>query len=138
MLPERRTVIHRKVIMKEKEQTQNEEYIIRKMMQSSKEKAPDYLKYRIMQQIETEKTLAASKKVSRKESGDVLKDFGVIFGSMYAVLAVMIVAAYFLFGREYLQTTSFLSTVLSVASIFSLLWLISRLDSHLRKKKHLQ
>jgi len=124
--------------MKEKEQTQNEEYIIRKMMQSSKEKAPDYLKYRIMQQIETEKTLAASKKVSRKESGDVLKDFGVIFGSMYAVLAVMIVAAYFLFGREYLQTTSFLSTVLSVASIFSLLWLISRLDSHLRKKKHLQ
>lgn len=125
-------------MMEEKKYTQKEEDLIREMMQTVKAKAPENLKYRIMQQIETEKALAPSKVNSRKESGNVLKEFGSIFGIMYAVLAVMIAATYFLFGQEYLLTPQFLGSALLVASVFSLLWLISRLDFHLRKKKRKQ
>lgn len=124
-------------MMEEKKDIQKEENIIREMMQGAKVKASDNLKYRIMQQIETEKALTPSKINGRRESGNVLKEFGAIFGTMYAVLAVMIAATYFLFGQEYLFSPQFLGTVILVASIFSLLWLISRLDSHLQKKKKL-
>ncbi len=124
--------------MEEKKYTQKEEHLIREMMQSAKTKAPENLKYRIMQQIETEKALTPPKENSRKESGNVVKEFGSIFGTMYGVLAVMIVVAYFLFGQEYLLTREFLGTTLLVASIFSLLWLITRIDSYLRKKKNTQ
>lgn len=122
-------------MMEEKKYTQKEEDLIREMMQTVKIKAPENLRYRIMQQIETEKTLTPSKVNSRKESDNILKEFGAIFGTMYAVLAMMIAAAYFLFGQEYLLTPQFLGTALLVASVFSLLWLISRLDSRLRKKR---
>lgn len=125
-------------MMEEKRQTQNEEYLIREMMQAGKAKAPENLKYRIMQQIETEKALTPSKVNNRKESGNILKEFGSIFGTMYAVLAVMVAATYFLFGQEYLLSPQFLGTALLVASVFSLLWLIARLDSHLRKKRKVQ
>lgn len=117
------------------EKKQNEEYIIREMIQSAKRKAPENLKYRIMQQIETEKALTPVKINSRKEPGNILKEFGSIFGTMYAVLAVMIGATYFVFGQEYLLSPQFLGAALLVASAFSLLWLITRIDSHLRKKK---
>lgn len=117
------------------EKKQNEEYIIREMMQTAKRKAPENLKYRIMQQIETEKALTPVKINSRKEPGNILKEFGSIFGTMYAVLAVMIGATYFVFGQEYLLSPQFLGAALLVASAFSLLWLITRIDSHLRKKK---
>ena len=133
-----RRIIHGGVMMEEKKHTQKEEDFIREMMQTAKTKAPEKLKYRIMQQIETEKALTPSKENSRKESGNILKEFGSIFGTMYAVLAVMIAATYFLFGREYLLSPQFLGTVLLVASVFSLLWLIARLDSHLRKKKNME
>lgn len=117
------------------EKKQNEEYIIREMIQSAKRKAPENLKYRIMQQIETEKALTPVKINSRKEPGNILKEFGSIFGTMYAVLAMMIGATYFVFGQEYLLSPQFLGAALLVASAFSLLWLITRIDSHLRKKK---
>ncbi len=125
-------------MIEEKKYTQKEEDFIRDMMQTAKTKAPENLKYRIMQQIETEKTLIPIKVNSRKESGNILKEFGSIFGTMYAVLAVMIAATYFLFGQAYLLSPQFLGTALLVASVFSLLWLISRLDPHLRKKKEAQ
>lgn len=122
-------------MMEENKQPKNEEYIIREMMQTAKTKAPENLKYRIMQQIETEKALTPVKINSRKESGNIMKEFGTIFGTMYAVLAVMIGTAYFLLGKEYLLSAQFLGTALLVVSIFSLLWLISRIDSHLRRMK---
>lgn len=125
-------------MMEEKKHTQNEEHLIRGMMQGTKLKASDNLKYRIMQQIETEQALTPSKISDRKESGNILKEFGSIFGTMYGVLAVMIAATYFLFGQEYLFSPQFLGTVILVASVFSLLWLISRLDSHLQRKKKIE
>lgn len=124
--------------MMEKKHTQKEEYFIREMMQTAKAEAPENLKYRIMHQIETEKALTPPKGNNRQETGNVLKEFGSIFGTMYAVLAVMIAAAYFLFGKEFLLSSQFLGSVILVASIFSLLWLISRLDSLLKEKKRIR
>jgi len=68
----------------------------------------------------------------------MLREMGAIFGTMYAVLAAMVAGAYFLFGKEYLLTVQFFGSALLVASVFSLIWLISRLDSHLRGKKRLR
>ena len=72
-----------------------------------------------------------------KESGNVLKEMGSLFGTMYAVLAAMIAGVYFLFGKEFLLSPQFIGTVILIASVFSLLWLISRLDSYLKEKKRI-
>ena len=124
--------------MKEKKHIQIEENLIRETMQAAMKKAPENMKYRIMQQIETEKALTPSKGNIDKETGNVLKEFGSIFGTMYAVLAVMIAATYFLFGQEYLLSPQFLGATFLIALIFSLLWLIARVDSHLRSKKEIR
>lgn len=117
----------------------NEEESIRKMFETSKVKAPENLKYRIMHQIETENALTRqkdNKQISTKKSnGNVLKDLTTIFGTMYAVLAVMTLIAYFLEGREFLMTPQFWGSVIFVGSIFSLFWLISRVDTSLKEKR---
>lgn len=115
--------------------SQKEDDCIREMMRTAKMRAPENLKYRIMQQIETEKSLTSSRIDVRKEQGNVLRDYGIIFGTMYAVLAVMIAATYFLFGKEFLLSTQFPGTTLLVVFIFSLLWLITRLDARLQYKR---
>src|SRR5690554_7091757 len=70
----------------------------------SKIKAPENLKYRIMHQIETEKAFSTQKineqASDKKATGNVLKDLASIFGTMYAVLAVIIATAYFIKGSE--------------------------------------
>ena len=117
-----------------------EKEITREMMQVAKEKAPENLKYRIMHQIETERAVARRKaapgKVEEaKEPGNVLKELGGIFGTMYAVLAVMIVAAYSLLGKDFLLSPQFIGAAVFVAFIFSMLWLISRVDQHMQEKR---
>lgn len=117
----------------------NAEEIIKKMIESSKIKAPENLKYRIMHQIETEKAFS-TKKINeqasdKKATGNVLKDLASIFGTMYAVLAVIIATAYFIKGNEFLFSIQFWGSIVFVASIFSLLWLISRLDANLKEKR---
>ena len=111
---------------------------IRQLLSSTKINASENLKYRIMRQIETENALVPKKGKPIKESGNVLKEMGALFGTMYAVLAAMIAGVYFLFGKEFLLSPQFIGSVILVASVFSLLWLISRLDSHLREKKRIR
>ncbi len=122
----------------EKYSEEKEDEKIRKMLLSTKMDASENLKHRIMQQIETEKAFAPQSVEPKKEPGDMLKEMGSIFGTMYAVLAVMVIGVYFLFGKEFLLSAQFQGSVILVASIFSLLWLISRLDSHLREKKRIR
>jgi hypothetical protein len=121
-------------IQKEDEILQ-EDGILRTMMQDAKAEAPENLKYRIMQQIESEKALTTQKTKPKKGSDNVLKELGAIFGTMYAVLAGIAVGAYLLYGENFLFSPQFWGTVAMVAFIFSLLWLISRLDANLRERK---
>ncbi|MBP6175618.1 MAG: hypothetical protein KA433_04920 [Fermentimonas sp.] len=128
-----------KNVIMENNDKNNAEEIIKKMIESSKIKAPENLKYRIMHQIETEKAFSTQKineqASDKKATGNVLKDLASIFGTMYAVLAVIIATAYFIKGSEFLFSIQFWGSIVFVASIFSLLWLISRLDANLREKR---
>lgn len=126
----------------ERNNKHNEEESIKKMFESSKIKASEKLKYRIMHQIEAEKALTqkeSQNKVLTKESTEsVLKDFTSIFGIMYAVLAVIIATAYFLQGKEFMQSPQLWSSIIFVGFVFSLLWLISRLDANIKEKKQIR
>ncbi len=120
--------------MKEIERSKEEDKL-RGIMQGSKEKASENLKYRIMHQIEAEKAVAPKKLNTSKEPGSVIRELRSIFGTMYAVLAGMIAAAYFIFGQEFLLSSEFIGASVFVAFVFSMLWLISQLDRRLQARK---
>lgn len=121
--------------MTEKNNLRNQDEIMRQLMHSSKLRAPENLKYRIMHQIETERALARKTAPASFNGRKVLKDFIGIFGSMYAVLAVLCCGAYLLKGREYVLSSDFLWTVILIAFVFSFFWLMSRVDEQRRNKR---
>ncbi|NLY24811.1 MAG: hypothetical protein GX042_07370 [Bacteroidales bacterium] len=114
---------------------EKEERIIRQMMQPQMKKAPENLKFRIMHQIETEKALMPQKKKRKRESGNLLREMGAIFGTMYAVIAAMVIGAYLLQGEDFLLSPQFIGPVVLVASVFSLFWLMTRLDDYLKERR---
>ena len=114
---------------------EQEEMIIRQLMQSEMKKAPENLKFRIMHQIETRKALTPQKTKPKKVSGNVVREMGAIFGTMYAVLAAMVIGAYLLQGEDFLLTPQFIGPVVLVASVFSLFWLMTRLEAKLKARK---
>ena len=125
--------------MNEKDKIKRDDEFIRQMMQSAKEKTPENLKHRIMHQIETESALTRKPAPTKRQEENVLKDFIGIFGTMYAVLAVLIGGTYLLKGKDYVLSSGFLWIVILVAFVFSLFWLMTRVDERLkdrRKKLH--
>ena len=81
------------IIKMNKYKEQKEDEKIGQIISSAKMKAPENLKYRIMHQIETESVLSGDKNIKKKsanrENESVLRDLGSIFGTMYAVFAVI-------------------------------------------------
>ncbi len=124
--------------MMKRKDTYNKDDSFRELIETSKIKASENLRYRIMHQIETEEVLKRQKsnnQISQKrDSGNVIQDLTTIFGTMYAVLAVMISVAYFLQGDKILKSSQFWGTIILVGFIFSLLWLISRIDANMKEK----
>ena len=114
---------------------QSDDEMIRQLMQSAKQQAPENLKHRIMHQIETESTLACKAVPAKKQQGNVLKDFIGIFGVMYVVLAALIGGAYMLKGKDFLFSSAFIGMAVVVASVFSLFWLMTRLDARLKSRR---
>lgn len=121
--------------MTQKNNIQSQDELIRQMVRTTKTQAPENLKYRIMQQIETENALTRKKASVKKEQGTILSDFFGIFGVMYAMLAAIIGGAYLLKGTAFVLSAPFLWTVVLIAFVFSLFWLISRLDAYLMRGK---
>ena len=117
---------------------QKEDEKFRQILASAKVEAPENLRHRIMQQIETEKALSSHSTKRKKERENMLREMAVIFGTMYAILAAMVTGVYFLLGKDFLLSPRFIGSAILVGSIFSLLWLISRLDSHLRESKKIR
>ncbi|MDK2852492.1 MAG: hypothetical protein PWQ38_757 [Proteiniphilum sp.] len=120
--------------MKEK-RIEIEDDQLKELLQSAGKKAPEKLQYRIMQQIETEHSLTRKKTSPARRSITLLKDLGNIFGTMYILLAAIVGGAYLLLGEAFLQSYRFWGTVLLVSLIFSLFWLITRLDCYLQEKR---
>lgn len=126
------------IIMMKKYNEKKVDDEISQIISSTKMKAPENLKYRIMHQIEYESSLTPKHsqkyKKETKENGNVLKDLGSIYGVMYAVIALMTIIAYAIEGVEFYLSTEYWATVSFVGFVFSLFWLVSRLDGHLKSK----
>ncbi|MFV0535869.1 MAG: hypothetical protein ACK5M3_00690 [Dysgonomonas sp.] len=95
-------------------------------------KAGENLKYRIMQQIETEKALSHKKvNSSRPLVGNTITILGVI----YILIAIVGVSTFFTGGKEALNSISFLAPIILIASAGSIFWMISVFDER-RRSKH--
>lgn len=121
--------------MVEKKNIEKEDEIIRRMMQSTKIQAPENLKYRIMQQIETEKALMPQKMKRATAHRDVQADFRGIFGTMYGLLFVLSLLTVLFGGKEAIQSPQYILTALLIVITLSSFWALTRLDAYLRKKK---
>ncbi len=121
--------------MTEKKNIQTEEDIIRQMMQSSKIQAPENLKYRIMQQIETEKAVTPQKQKRPMTKGDTLTDFRSIFGTMYLLLFVLSLLTIIFGGTEAILSSQYIFTALLIVMTLSSFWALTRLEAFLRKRK---
>jgi type IV secretory pathway VirB2 component (pilin) len=114
----------------------SEEEQMRELIRYGKTPAPENLKYRIMQQIQTEQALKSRQEFpTQRRRENIWGEFKTIFGIMYAVLAVIVAGTFFLKGKEFFLSTQFWNIVIVVTSVFSIFWMITCLDSHLREKK---
>ena len=121
--------------MTEKNNIQNPDDFIRQMMQSSKKQAPENLKYRVMQQIETEKALTPQKTAPKKVRENTLKDFKAIFGVMYALLFAFSLFTLVFWGKDALLSTQFILVAALIFVVSGAFWGITRLDAYVRGKK---
>lgn len=104
---------------------------LKRLLSGTKIKASENLKYRIMQQIETEQALSRKEaKSSRPVIGSMLS----IFGIMYALIAVIGIAIYSSAGSNALISSTFLLPVVFISSICGLYWLITVFDERRKAK----
>lgn len=103
----------------------------RKILSETKIPTSDNLKFRIMQQIETEKALSKQK---NKSSFSILDNMFSIFGTMYTVIALIAAAVYIWAGKEALESTYTYLTIILIVSVCSMFWMLSLYDEKRRKK----
>jgi len=118
--------------MNEKNKNEIEDKQMRQLFSGTEMRASDNLKFRIMQQIETEKSLARKKS---KNNYPVLKSMLSVYGIMYSVLAILVLGVYLMYGKEVLESASTFLYIILVVSVFSIFWTISLYDENRRKKK---
>lgn len=109
---------------------------IKSLLLGTKISASDNLKYRIMQQIESEKALARKNvKVPQRES--VLGNFFSIYGVVYAIIAVFAAGLYFTSGKDSLMSSSFFGVAILVVVVGSAFLAITMIDNRrfLKKKE---
>lgn len=112
-----------------------DEKMIRRMMQPAKKHAPENMKYRIMHQIETEAAFSKRHQHVSKPESDFSKSYITVFGAMYAVIAFLSLGAYFTGGKNLLLSFHFIGFVALVASVFSVFWFVATIDDVIREKK---
>jgi hypothetical protein len=118
----------------EKDKLNNQDDKIKEILSFSKIKAGENLKYRIMQQIETESVFAAKK----SEGTNLLPIIGnsfLIIGIMCALVVVVALGVYIVGGIDALNSAMFFGPVIMVSIICSMFWMISILDDKKRLKQ---
>lgn len=98
---------------------------LRNFFSGTKERAGENLRYRIMQQIETESALSR-KNIKAKSS--VFSTIFPILGIMYGVVGAIVLTVYLLYGAQVLSSSSVYIPIISVVSVFSVYLLISAFD----------
>lgn len=104
---------------------------MRKILSGTKIPAGDNLKFRIMQQIETESALSKKK---AKSSFSTIGSMYSIFGVMYVVISLVLLFVYFSAGQEAMKSTPVYLVVILISSVCSLFWMLSVYDEKRRKK----
>ena len=107
---------------------------IQEILSLSKIKAGENLKYRIMQQIETESVLSTKREKVRNLKPLIGNTF-LIFGLMYALVVVVALGVFVMGGIEALISLTFFVPVVMISLIFSMFWAISVYDDK-RRYKH--
>lgn len=108
----------------------NKDEELKRLLSGTKMKASENLKYRIMQQIETENALSRKKAKSRPVFGSMFS----IFGIMYALIAVVGIAIYTSAGSDALFSSTFFFPAIFISSICGLYWLITVFDDRRKVK----
>jgi len=120
-------------MMKNNSNIQDEK--IKELLSGTKVNAGENLKFRIMQQIETEKALSRQRK---PDTRPLISNMLSVFGIMYVLIALVGVGIYFTGGRSALESVAFFVPVILIASVCSMFWMISAYDDrrHSKQKAH--
>lgn len=105
----------------------------RDIFAGTKIKAGENLKYRIMQQIETEKSLSPQK---AKSSIPLIGNMLSIFSIMYALIVATGIGVYLTEGKDALASMTFLLPVMFIALVCNIFWMISVYDDRRRSKQN--
>lgn len=106
---------------------------LKDLLSGTRLKASDNLKYRIMQQIETE--VALSKKVTTKKHESVLGNFFSIYGIAYALIIIIGISLYMSGGEESLLSDSFFGIAILIIVVGSAVLAITYFDSQRQYKR---
>jgi len=108
---------------------------LKELLSGTRMKAGENLKFRIMQQIQTEAAFTRKKKASPNPLiGNMLS----IFGVMYALIALVGVGVYFMGGRSALESALFFLPVIMIASVCGMFWMISAYDDKRRSRQKMK
>ena len=121
--------------MNEKNNIHTDDEFIRQLMQSTKQQAPENLKYRIMQQIETEKSLLPQQTKKTRRASELLDSFKAIFGAVYVLLAVLVGAALVVKGKDFLLSFEFLAVLSLIVLVATAFWLLAQVDYRVRRRQ---
>ena len=106
---------------------------IKEILSFSKMKAGENLKYRIMQQIETE-SVFSEKKSKSKNLAPIIGSSFVVIGIMCALVVVVALGVYIVGGIEALNSSMFFAPMIMVSMVCSVFWMISIFDDRKRIK----
>jgi hypothetical protein len=118
--------------MENKGQNNKEEQWLGQLMSGTKLQASDNLKYRIMQQIETEKSLSRQ---NGQGSFSPLRSMFSVFGVVYLVLIALVAGIYFILGKDALVSSTTCLAVLMITFVGGLFWMFSIFDDRRRYRK---
>lgn len=102
------------------------------LLSGTRLKAGENLKYRIMQQVETEKALLPQKVKSNRP---LVSSMFSTFGVMYLLIAMIGFGVYLTGGQSALESAAFFLPVILIASVCSFFWMISAYDDRRRSKQ---
>lgn len=109
------------------------EDVLKQIIADSKLKASDNLKYRIMHQIEVEKTVFRDRKPDVRP---FVANMFFVFGIMYLLIAIIGGLVYFGGGKEALSSIAFFIPAILIASVCGVFWVISIYDDRRMNKKN--
>lgn len=114
--------------MKNKTNNNNTDQL-RELFSTTHKQASDNLRYRIIQQIETETALSRK---NAKEKTSVFSTIFPILGVMYSIVGIVLLVVYLVYGSQALYSSSVYIPVLGVVAVCSIYLFISAFD----EKRH--